>query len=138
MESVLLSSITIINSMQNPPAELAGGNVHLITTTKGWEEHLSEANKGGKTVIANFSTSWSGPCREIAPAYVELANRYSSTTFLTVDIDALPEFSSSWDIKATPTFFFLKDGRQVDKLVGSNKEKLWKKVGAIADSYHAK
>lgn len=47
---------------------------------------------------------------------------------------ALQEFSSQWDIKATPTFFFLKDGRQFDKLVGAKKEELQKKITSIADS----
>ncbi|XP_077239301.1 uncharacterized protein LOC143880311 isoform X2 [Tasmannia lanceolata] len=36
------------------------------------------------------------------------------------------EFSSSWEIRATP-FFFLKDGQQVDKLVSANKPELEKK-----------
>lgn len=46
----------------------------------------------------------------------------------------MQEFSTSWDIKATPTFFFLKDGQQVDKLVGANKPELQKKVAAAVDS----
>lgn len=44
------------------------------------------------------------------------------------------DFSSSWDIKATPTFFFLKDGQQIDKLVGANKPELQKKIVAIQDA----
>ena len=44
------------------------------------------------------------------------------------------DFSTSWDIKATPTFFFLKDGQQLDKLVGANKPELQKKIVAINDS----
>lgn len=44
------------------------------------------------------------------------------------------EFSTSWDIKATPTFFFLKDGRQIDKHVGANKQELQRKISTIADS----
>lgn len=47
---------------------------------------------------------------------------------------ASQEFSTSWDIKATPTFFFLKDGQQIDKLVGANKPELEKKLIAILDS----
>ena len=47
------------------------------------------------------------------------------------------EFSSSWDIRATPTFFFLKSGQQVDKLVGANKPELEKKVGAAGASSQA-
>lgn len=46
----------------------------------------------------------------------------------------MQEFSTSWDIKATPTFFFLKDGQQIDKLVGANKPELQKKIDAIMDS----
>jgi len=42
------------------------------------------------------------------------------------------ELSSSWDIRATPTFFFLKNGQQVDKLVGANKPELEKKVAGVA------
>lgn len=46
----------------------------------------------------------------------------------------LQDFSASWEIKATPTFFFLRDGKQLEKLVGANKPELQKKITAIADS----
>lgn len=47
------------------------------------------------------------------------------------------DFSTSWDIRATPTFFFLKDGKQVDKLLGANKPELEKKVIAFAEQSKA-
>ncbi|KAL0298268.1 UNVERIFIED_CONTAM: Thioredoxin H-type [Sesamum calycinum] len=100
-----------------------------------WEKETSEANKNGKTVVVNFSASWCIPCRQIAAAYRELAEKYcSSILFLTVDVDALAEFSTTWDIKATPTFFVLRDGRQLDKLVGANKAELQRKITGIAES----
>jgi len=43
----------------------------------------------------------------------------------------LQDFSTSLDIKATPTFFFLKDGKEFDKLVGANKPELEKKIAVI-------
>ncbi|KAK3015789.1 hypothetical protein RJ639_007214 [Escallonia herrerae] len=70
----------------------------------------------------------------IAPFYCELSEKYPSLMFLTVDVDELTEFSTTWDIKATPTFFFLRDGQQIDKLVGANKPELQKKITAILDS----
>ncbi|EPS72374.1 thioredoxin, partial [Genlisea aurea] len=112
--------------------ELAGGRVILVTTTEQWEKHTSEAAKDGKTVVVNFSASWCGPCRLISSAYRELAERYPSLVFITVDVDELVEFSTKWDVKATPTFFFLRDGRQVDKLVGANKAELHRKVAGVA------
>ncbi|KAF8394807.1 hypothetical protein HHK36_018743 [Tetracentron sinense] len=117
----------------NHKIEFASGNVHLITTKESWEEKVSEASRDGKIVVANFSASWCGPCRMMAPLYCELSEKYPSLMFLTVDVDELTEFSSSWDIKATPTFFFLRDGQQLDKLVGANKPELQKKIIAITD-----
>ncbi|KAJ4844162.1 hypothetical protein Tsubulata_022644 [Turnera subulata] len=88
---------------------------------------------GSQQIIINFSASWSTPCRSLAKDYFDLADKYSSIIFLTVDVDVdeLPELSTSWEIKATPTFFFLKEGGQVDKLVGADKAELQKKTAAI-------
>ncbi|KAI6673339.1 hypothetical protein NL676_001245 [Syzygium grande] len=114
--------------------EFAGGNVHLITTKESWDQKLSEANKDGKIVLANFSATWCGPCKLMAPFYSELSEKHTSIMFLVVDVDELTEMSTSWDIKATPTFFFLRGGQQIDKLVGANKPELQKKITAILDS----
>ncbi|XP_042476534.1 thioredoxin H4-1-like isoform X2 [Macadamia integrifolia] len=118
----------------DPTVNFASGNIHLITTKEKWDEKISEANNDSKFVVVNFSASWCGPCRLIAPFYSELSEKYPSLMFLTVDVDELTEFSSSWDIRATPTFFVLKDGQQVDKLVGANKPELLKKIIDIADT----
>ncbi|KAH0934044.1 hypothetical protein HID58_011161 [Brassica napus] len=114
--------------------DFSGGNVHLITTKESWDEKLAEAGRDGKIVIANFSATWCGPCKVVAPFYIELSEKHPSIMFLLVDVDELSDFSSSWDIKATPTFFFLKNGQQIGKLVGANKPELQKKVTSILDS----
>lgn len=111
-----------------------GGNVHIITSKESWDQKIAEANRDGKTVVANFSASWCGPCRVIAPVYAEMSKTYPQLMFLSIDVDDLLDFSTSWDIRATPTFFFLKNGQQIDKLVGANKPELEKKVLAVADA----
>ncbi|CAN1141992.1 Thioredoxin H-type [Linum perenne] len=116
------------------PVEFIGGNVKLVPSEESWKDHLSEASRDGKTIVVNFSASWCGPCRMIAPFYTELSEKYPSLVFLAIDVDELTELSTSWEIKATPTFFFLRDGKQVDKLVGANKPELQKKITAAVDS----
>ncbi|WVZ96715.1 hypothetical protein U9M48_042316 [Paspalum notatum var. saurae] len=111
-----------------------GGNVHTITSKESWDQKIAEANRDGKTVVANFSASWCGPCRVIAPVYAEMSKTYPQLMFLSIDVDDMMDFSSSWDIRATPTFFFLKNGQQIDKLVGANKPELERKVLAAANA----
>ncbi|GJZ01957.1 thioredoxin H4-1-like protein [Tanacetum coccineum] len=59
-------------------------------------------------VVANFSTSWSTPWRFIATTYRNLADKYDPLVFLTVDVDKLPEFSTSWKIKAAFINFYFE------------------------------
>lgn len=113
---------------------MAGGNVHLVTTKEDWERKLSEANREGKIALANFSATWCGPCKLMAPYYSELSKEYPSLMFLVIDVDELSDLGTSYEIKATPSVFFLKDGEQIDKLVGCNKAELLKKITAIVDS----
>ncbi|KAL5229913.1 hypothetical protein ABZP36_028689 [Zizania latifolia] len=122
-------------NIEEEKLDFKGGNVHVITSKEDWDQKTEEAIKDGKIVVANFSASWCGPCRVIAPVYVEMSKTYPQFMFLTIDVDdlLLEDFSSSWDIRATPTFFFIKNGNQVDKLVGANKPELEKKVQAFAD-----
>ncbi|XP_038980822.1 thioredoxin H4-1-like [Phoenix dactylifera] len=121
----------IVNSEEK--LEYSGGNVHIITDKGSWDEKISEANKDGKIVVANFHASWCAPCRFVAPVYSKLSKAFPSFTFLSIDADQMTEISTPWDIQATPTFIFLKDGQQLDKLVGANTIKLEEKLKNLAD-----
>jgi len=73
------------------------------------------------------SASWCGPCKTIAPIYNKLAEN-SEFVFLSLDIDDCEETSKQLKIRALPTFVVLKDGKEVQRLVGANKDKLFELV----------
>ncbi len=47
-------------------------------------------------------------------------------------LDFVQDVTAEWDIRAMPTFLFIKDGKQVDNIVGANKVELEKKVQQYA------
>eukprot|EP01018_Ginkgo_biloba_P004316 Gb_24299 [translate_table: standard] len=104
------------------------GSVHMITSKQEWETKLFEATTNGKIVVVDFTASWCGPCKMITPFYSELSDKYPQLVFLKVDVDDMAELSATWDVRAMPTFIFIKDGKQIDKLVGANKPELEKKI----------
>ncbi|KAG6693320.1 hypothetical protein I3842_10G163300 [Carya illinoinensis] len=69
--------------------KFSGGNVHLITSKESWDQKLVEASGDGKIVIANFSATWCGPCKTMAPFYRELSEKYPSVVFLLIDVEEL-------------------------------------------------
>lgn len=40
------------------------------------------------------------------------------------------------EIKAMPTFLMMKNGTQIDKLVGANPEEIRKRIGAYTETVH--
>jgi thioredoxin-like negative regulator of GroEL len=41
---------------------------------------------------------------------------------------SVQDVTSAWEIRAMPTFLFIKEGKQIDKIVGANKDELDRKV----------
>ena len=76
------------------------------------------------TTVVDFTATWCGPCKMIAPFFEELSKTYTSVQFIKVDVDELEDVSSAAGVSAMPSFFIYKDGSVVDKLVGASKDKL--------------
>ncbi|CAN4122908.1 unnamed protein product [Withania somnifera] len=89
-----------------------------------WNDHLQKGEESKKLMVVDFTASWCGPCRFIAPFLAEIAKKMPSVIFLKVDVDELKTVAEKWDVKAMPTFVFLKNGIEVDRVVGAKKEDL--------------
>lgn len=92
-------------------------------------ETLEEIPQTG-TVVIDFFATWCGPCKHIAPKFEELSKLFPSVAFLKVDVDEAQDLTNSFDIRAMPTFVFLRDGHIVKRIEGAD----LKGIGATLES----
>ena len=84
------------------------------------DSNYKELINSGKPVVIDFWATWCGPCRMIAPIIEELAATYGEQAVIgKCDVDNNSDVTAEFGIRNIPTVIFFKDGKQVDKQVGS-------------------
>lgn len=88
----------------------------LAVTDSNFKEILSE----GKPVVVDFWAPWCGPCKMVGPVIDELAGEYEGKVIIgKCDVDENSDLPAEFGIRSIPTVLFFKDGKLVDKQVGS-------------------
>ena len=81
-----------------------------------------------KYAFIQMSSSWCGPCKSITPKVKELVSKINNEdwAYLYCDVDKIKGLADSLDVKSIPCFFIFsrKKGKIIDKLLGSNFNKL--------------
>ncbi|KAG7879922.1 hypothetical protein KL905_001415 [Ogataea polymorpha] len=83
-------------------------------------DEFKQATSVSNLVVIDFFATWCGPCKMIAPMLEKFSAEYSSFDFYKVDVDELPEIASQYDVTSMPTILFLKDGKEVKRIIGAN------------------
>lgn len=97
------------------------------------DANFAELEATGLPIVLDFSATWCGPCKKIAPFIAELADEYEGRVLVgKCDVDDNDELTSRFGIRNVPTVLFIKDGQVVDKHVGAApKSELVNKVEAL-------
>ncbi|XP_068127449.1 thioredoxin-like [Hyperolius riggenbachi] len=96
--------------------------VRVIENLEEFQGVLKDA--GSKLVVVDFTATWCGPCKMIAPVFEDMSKQYPDVLFIKVDVDDAQDVSTFCSVSCMPTFQFYKDGKKVDEFSGANKEKL--------------
>merc|ERR1712243_150509 len=105
------------------PSSSTGSIVHAVVDND-FDAQLTFA--GGKLVVVNFSATWCGPCKRMAPTFEAMSSKFfHHVVFLTVDVDDCEDVAEKYEISAMPTFLFIKNKAMVvSALQGANVDKL--------------
>lgn len=70
-------------------------------------------------VVADFTASWCGPCKLVAPLMDQLDEAFAGqASIVKVDLDANKALAKEYSIKSIPAVLFFKDGVLAETLVG--------------------
>lgn len=94
-----------------------------------FESFMQQSND--KLVVIDFTATWCGPCKAIAPYFQELADSNSDVIFIKVDVDDAEDVAAKCGIQAMPTFKFYKNGAEVKQLQGADKSTLTNLVAKL-------
>lgn len=93
---------------------------------KNMAQEFTEANfkekvlDSDKLTMIDFWAEWCGPCRAIGPVVEELAKEYDGKVNIgKVDVDKNPDLGAQYGITSIPAILFVKEGKVIDKLIGS-------------------
>ena len=83
-------------------------------------ESFNQILNDEKPVLVDFTATWCGPCKMMAPELVRFAQAHKEVWVLKVDIDKNRETASQFNIQGVPTLILFKKGKV-----------LWRQSGAM-------
>lgn len=89
--------------------------MEIEITNQNFNEIISQ----GKPVLVDFWATWCGPCKRLGPIIEEIAAEYDGKAIIgKCDIEENDDLTEKFGIMNVPTVVFLKDGKEVDRVVG--------------------
>jgi thioredoxin 1 len=99
------------------PASASGNGETVVTITDSNFE--SEVMRSEQPVLLDFSATWCGPCKALAPIVEDVAREFDGKLKVgKIDIDDSPNTASRFGIRGVPTVIVFKGGREVARQVG--------------------
>ncbi len=80
----------------------------------------NEVLKSGTPVLVDFSATWCGPCKALAPTLESLSQDYQGKVkFVMVDIDEARNTAVRFNVMSVPTVMIFRGGEVVGQVVGN-------------------
>lgn len=106
---------------------MAGKNVHTFND----QNFDTEVLKSDVPVLVDFTATWCGPCKALAPIVEQLADEFAGKIKVgKLDIDEAPEHTRKYGVRSVPTVMVFRGGEKTGTNVGlTTRDKIVKMLG---------
>jgi thioredoxin 1 len=106
---------------------MASANVRVFNDDNFEQEVL----KSDVPVLVDFTATWCGPCKALAPIIEQVANEFAGKVRVgKLDVDDASATAGKYGIRGVPTVMVFKNGERAAQHVGLlNKQKLVELLG---------
>jgi thioredoxin 1 len=106
---------------------MASNKVHVFNDINFDQEVL----KADKPVLVDFTATWCGPCKALAPIVDQLADELDGSVKVgKLDIDEAPVTAGKYGVRGVPTLMVFRGGQRAAQHVGlTTKQKLKDLIG---------
>ena len=93
-----------------------GNQPVTVTDTK----FATEVERSPLPVLLDMWAPWCGPCRMVGPVVEELAKEMAGRVRVAkLNVDENPATAARFNVQSIPTLLVLKNGREVERIVGA-------------------
>jgi thioredoxin 1 len=106
---------------------MASPNVHTFND----QNFESEVLQSSVPVLVDFTATWCGPCRALAPIIEKVADDYQGKVKVgKLDIDEASEITRKYGVRSVPTIILFQGGEKTGQHVGlTTQEKIVQLLG---------
>lgn len=109
--------------------------VNTVKTLTSKDQLTADIGSHPNTLfVLDFSATWCGPCKRIAPKFAQLAQETQHANFYKIDVDepGVSDLVNELRVESLPTFIFMRGGKILKRFSGANEAELYSTVGSLA------
>ncbi|TVP79074.1 MAG: thioredoxin [Gemmatimonadales bacterium] len=117
-----------------PPPPSGGAVPHEPEAVVSDEHFRRRVRESTTPLLVDFHATWCGPCKWLEPILEQVAREAGErVAILKVDVDLAPETAEAFRIASVPTVVLLREGREVERSLGVEPQRVRAMAGLSAD-----